>query len=382
MSAVATMVESNLKTRFKSLLPSGVAINGPAPCDPQVHDKRLYSAVMLHGTLGLGEAYMKGWWDCEKLDVFFTHLLQVGLLERMRFHPSMLRVRLREKFVNEQRRSRADDIAKHHYNPSSSIILSFLDPLNQYTCGYWKDVDDLDSAQQAKLDLICRKLKLKSGDKVLDIGCGWGGFARYAAEKYGCHVTGVSVSNEQIEVAKNFCRGLPVDIVYADYRNLPTMFPRGFNKILICGMIEHVGYKNYRTVMQAVSRCLEPEGLFLLHTIGKGSDDLQVCEPWILKYIFPGGMIPTPTRIAKAAEGLLDPVDFHEFGEYYDPTLMAWTSRLEKNWHLFAKDHTESEHRMWRYYLLSAAAHFRARKVNLWQYVFRLKGARGYVSVR
>lgn len=378
MGMFRTILPRSIQARCKRWMPSPVTINGSNAWDPKVRDDRVYEAVFYRGTLGLGEAYMDGWWDCQALDVFFEHVFRAGLLEKFRHHPTMFRARAREMLFNEQKRSRATRIAEHHYNPESNIILSFLDPYNQYTCGYWKDADDLKVAQERKLDLISRKLELKSGDKVLDIGCGWGGFAKYAAEHFGCRVIGITNSPEQIEYAEKYCRGLPVTIQNCDYRDLTGTF----DKILICGMGEHVGHKNYRTLMKSVHRCLAPHGLFLWHTIGKGSDGIPLGEPWILKYIFPAGMLPTPQRIARATEGLFDQVDLHEFGAYYDPTLMAWRENFVKNWPAAGAGRTLREFRMWYYYLSSCAALFRVRKINLWQFVFRKAGAGKYISVR
>jgi cyclopropane-fatty-acyl-phospholipid synthase len=269
-------------------------------------------------------------------------------------------------------------VIEAHYDPGSDIILSFLDPYNQYTCGYWKDCNDLNTAQEKKLDLICRKLELKRTDRVLDIGCGWYGFAKYAAEHYGCTVTGITIAREQIAYGREFCKGVPVAIKYCDYRDLEGTY----DKILICGMSEHVGYKNYRVLAETVHRCLSRDGLFLWHTIGKGSERIRIEEPWILKYIFPNGQLPTVARVARATQDLFDMVDMHEFGAYYEPTLMAWRENLVTSWSRVGVSHTERDYRMWYYYLSSCAALFRVRKINLWQFVFRKAGGPGYISVR
>jgi cyclopropane-fatty-acyl-phospholipid synthase len=269
-------------------------------------------------------------------------------------------------------------VAHEHYDLSPELYMSFLDPYNQYTCGYFKNTDDLNVAQEQKLDLMCKKLQLTKGDRVLDIGCGWGGFAKYAAEHYGAKVTGITLSKEQLEYAKGLTKGLDVELRLQDYRDLNGTF----DKILICGMIEHVGYKNYREIMEVVERNLADDGLFLLHTIGY-SRSVHATDPWIDKYIFPGGMPPSITQIGKSIERLFLVEDVHNFGAYYDKTLMAWFRNFDAAWPKFRAQYGERFYRMWKYYLLSCAGAFRARDIQLWQIVLSKKGVPGgYTSVR
>ena len=164
---------------------------------------------------------------------------------------------------------------------------------------------------------------------MLDIGCGWGGFARFAAERYHCHVTGITILQKQIDYAKAFCEGLPASIMLCDYRDVEG----SFSKILICGMIEHVGYKNYRRSLEIVSSSLQDNGLFLLHTIGRNTSTTSTEDLWIKKYIFTNGMLPSIQQLASATEGLFGLEDLHNFGSYYDPTLMAWHNNFIKNGH-------------------------------------------------
>lgn len=253
-----------------------------------------------------------------------------------------------------------------------------LDKRMVYSCGYWKDANTLDQAQEAKLDLICKKISLRPGMKILDIGCGWGSFAKYAAEKYKVKVVGITISKEQAKFAKEVCKGLPVDIRIQDYRSIHEKFDR----IVSVGMFEHVGVKNYRTFMGVVYKCLDKKGLFLLHTIG--SDLSQAtADPWILKYIFPNGMIPSIKQVAKSVEGLFVMEDWHNFGQYYDNTTMAWFKNFDKYWPKLKKAYGERFYRMWKYYLLLGAGDFRARKNQLWQIVFSKEGVKGgYESIR
>lgn len=247
-----------------------------------------------------------------------------------------------------------------------------------YTCGYWKNAKDLDEAQEAKLDLVCRKIGLASGQRVLDIGCGWGSFAKFAAENYGAQVVGITVSKEQVRLAQERCAGWPVEIRLQDYRAMRETFDR----VISLGMFEHVGYKNYRTYFEVARRCLKEDGLFLLHTIG-GNVSAKSTDPWIDKYIFPNSMIPSAAQIAKAAEGLFVMEDWHNFGADYDKTLLAWYQNVESHWLELSTRYDERFHRMWRYYLLSCAGSFRVRVNQLWQIVYSKQGVQGgYTAIR
>lgn len=354
------------------LLQAAVEVNGSAPWDIQVHNFDFYKRAVTQGTLGLGESYMDGWWSCDAVDQLFHRIIRAELHKKMTIpFPKKISV-IVNQLLNMQTRNRSRRVVDEHYDPDSEIILSFLDPYNQYTCGYFKDTNDLNKAQEQKLDLICRKLMLTPEDMVLDIGCGWGGFARFAAERYDCKVTGISISSEQIKYAKKFCEGLPVSFVTSDYRDL-----RGsFTKVLICGMIEHVGYKNYRTLIKQVYNCLEDNGLFLLQTIG-GNTSVSSGDRWLMKYIFPNSMLPSIQQITTAFEGLFVLEDLQNFGQYYDPTLMAWHDNFTRNWPGIKDRYDERFFRMWTYYFLHLAGSFRVRLNQLWQFVFSKRGVPG-----
>jgi cyclopropane-fatty-acyl-phospholipid synthase len=355
---------------------ANIKINGDEDWDIQVHNEKFYSGVLRGGSLALGESYMKKWWDCKRLDLFFEKLVKAKLHERMNI-PIIL-LGLKSRLFNMQSMFRSKKVIDNHYDLSNELYESFLDPYNQYTCGYFEGTDDLNEAQEKKLELICKKLKLKKSDKVLDIGCGWGGFAKYASEHYGCHVTGITISDEQIKYAKEYTKGLPVEIRKQDYRDLKEKF----DKIVIVGMIEHVGYKNYRKIMKIVHDCLNENGLFLLHTIGSSTTTTSG-DPWGDKYIFPNGMLPSIKQIGKAYEKLFVMEDWHNFGLYYYNTLMAWEKNFKKNWDKIKKDYSEMFYRMWRYYLLSYAGAFKSRYLQLWQIVFsKGNNDKVYESVR
>ena len=355
-----------------------VRINGNRPWDIQVQNLSFYERVLAGGSLALGETYMDGWWDCEALDQFFYKIMDARLDKKAKKSKQILWPVLKAKITNAQSRLKAYEIGKQHYDIGNDIFSIMLDKGMNYSCGYWNKAETLDKAQEAKLDLICRKMGLKPGMKVLDIGCGWGGFAKYAAEKYDIRVLGITVSREQTEFARNFCKGLPVEIELQDYRKLK----KEFDRIISIGMFEHVGHRNYRTYMKVVHRCLTSDGLFLLHTIA-GNSSVNSTDPWINKYIFPNSMLPSANQITAAAERVFVLEDWHSFGQYYDKTLMTWYSNFTKNWDKIKDTYDQRFYRMWTYYLLSCAGSFRSRRNQLWQIVFSKKGIRGgYQSIR
>jgi cyclopropane-fatty-acyl-phospholipid synthase len=358
--------------------PVGITLNGNNDFDIKVINNETYKRIQLEGTLGLGEAYMDGWWECEQLDKFFYKLLSSHTEEKIGLSLPLILEAVKARLFNMQSRKRAYEVGQKHYDLGNDLFTVMLGQSMAYSCGYFKETDDLDSAQFAKFDLICKKLNLKAGQKVLDIGCGWGSFAKYAAEKYGVEVTGVTISKEQAEFAKNSCKDLPVKIYLEDYRNLNEKF----DAIVSVGMIEHVGVKNYPVFMQTAKKCLKEDGLFLLHTIG-GLKSEEKTDPWVDKYIFPNGMIPSLKQLTANMEGVFVIEDLHNFGIYYDKTLMAWYKNFENNWPVLKNNYDERFHRMWRYYLLSCAGAFRARSLQLWQFVLSPSGVKdGYQSIR
>ena len=360
------------------LCTAGVRVDGPDPWDIRVRDERFYARLLKDGSLGLGESYMEGWWECARIDEFICRLLKGNLGEKIRGN---LRVPLFGLFAwifNLQTPVRASIATRRHYDLGNDLFFSFLDPCNQYSCAYFQETDDLAEAQQKKLDLICRKIDLQPGDHLLDIGCGWGGYARYAAEHYGCTVTAVNISEVQIRYARAYCKNLPVKILRADYRQIEG----SFDKIVSVGMFEHVGKKNYETFMKVVYRCLKEEGLFLLHTISCNTPRDSV-NPWVARYVFPDGSLPSMAQICRAAEGLLVIEDIHNLGPHYERTLLAWNDRFQKAWAGLAGRYDRIFKRMWEYYLLSYAGAFRARHVQLWQVVFSKHGVPGgYETIR
>lgn len=365
-------VSDSARDTVESLLTAaGIRIDGPAPWDLQVHDQRFYARVLGGGSLAAGESYMDGWWDAARLDQFFERVFASGIEDRLRNPLRLALTWLRFGLLNPQSHRHAHEIGERHYDAGNDLFARMLDKRMVYSCGYWKDASDLDTAQEAKLDLICRKLGLEPGMRLLDIGCGWGGLVRYAAEHYGIEAVGITVSREQVALAREHCAGLPVEIRLADYREVKEPFDR----IASVGMVEHVGWRNYRAFMDTARRCLNSGGLFLLHTIGSNRS-VRVTDPWIGKYIFPNSHLPSLAQLTRAAEGLFQIEDVHSFGPDYDRTLMAWHANFERGWPGIAAKYGERFYRMWRYYLLSCAAAFRVRRIQLWQLLLSVPGRR------
>jgi cyclopropane-fatty-acyl-phospholipid synthase len=369
------------KAKIEQLLQkAGVTLNGSRPFDIRVHDERLYDRIFSEGSLGIGESYMDGWWDVEDMPTFLNKVLGARLDQEL-VHIGTLWYIARGWLFNMQNKDRSKVVAEVHYDIGNDLYERMLDSHMVYSCGYWSGsppARDLDEAQEAKLDLVCRKLGLKTGMTVLDIGCGWGGFAKFAAQKYGVQVVGITLSKEQRALAVEACKGLPVEIRLEDYRDTVGEFDR----VVSIGMFEHVGYKNYRAYMEKVHSLLKDDGLFLLHTIGT-TKSVRATDPWIDKHIFPNGMMPSVSYVGKAVDDLLVMEDWHNFGPDYDKTLLAWSDRFEKAWPDLKEKYDERFHRMWHFYLHTSAATFRLRHNQLWQIVLSKKGVPGgYRSVR
>lgn len=352
---------------------AAIQINGSHPWDMQLKTPGVPERAFSKGNLGLGEAYMDGAWDAEELDEFFARLLRTRLTEQIRPLRLLGHV-LSAKLLNRQDMKRAKQVGEVHYDLGNDFYAAMLDSRMTYTCGYWASATTLEQAQKAKLDLVCRKLQLKPGMRVLDIGCGWGSFMAYAAENYGVECVGVSISKEQVAWAQQRYTTLPLEFRLQDYREVNEPF----DAIASIGMFEHVGRKNYRTYMEVAHRCLNRDGLFLLHTIGKNLRN-SAPDPWIDKYIFPNGDLPSIGQIGDAVDELFVVEDLHNFGADYDKTLMAWFRNFDAAWPRFEPELGARFYRMWRYYLLSCAGAFRARDIQLWQWVLSKEGVRnGY----
>ncbi len=368
-----TAIKAIVKRKFSY---ADVHLNGNRPWDIQVYNDQFFPNVLFQGSLGLGESFMEGWIDSAQLDEAIYRIVQKKISEANSL--TSLMTSLGAFFLNRQSKKRALDVGRQHYDLSNVLFQRMLDSRMTYSCAYWKDANNLDDAQVAKLDLVCKKLYLQPGMRVLDIGCGWGSFAKFAAERYGVKVVGITISHQQLDLAKKLCKGLPIELRFQDYRDVNESFDR----IVSIGQMEHVGYKNYKAYMKMAHRCLPDHGLFLLHTIGNNAS-VYSTDPWIDKYIFPNGMLPSIAQLARSSEKCFVMEDWHNFGADYDKTLMAWFNNFNDHWLELKGSYDERFYRMWKFYLLGCAAAFRARNIQLWQVVFSKNGIPGgYTSIR
>jgi cyclopropane-fatty-acyl-phospholipid synthase len=348
---------------------AGIGINGTNPWDIQIHNDRFYERVFRNTILGLGESYMDGWWDCDSIDSLTARLLNAKLQDTIRGSWKIQLFYLRSRFFNLQKHTRSFQVGRYHYDLGNDLYRAMLDTRMNYTCGYWRNADTLDDAQEAKLELVCRKIGVHSGMRILELGCGWGSFAKYAAEKYDAEVLGVTVSKAQVELGRELCRGLPVELRLQDYRDVTGKY----DAVISIGIMEHVGYRNYRTYMKVTDRCLKDDGVAFIHTIG-GNRTTTSANPWTVKYIFPNGMLPSIAQLGSAMEGLFVMEDLHNIGPDYDKTLLAWYNNFESAWDSLQRTYDERFRRMWRFYLLSSAGGFRSRSTQLWQIVMTKPG--------
>lgn len=373
-------VESKSKQVVEEILShADVKINGTRPWDIQVNDERFYDRVLKDGSLGFGESYMDGWWDSKALDQCMFHILRADLDNKVKPSWAMRWYVLKAKLFNMQAKgAHSSKVIDEHYELGDELYEYMLGDTMAYTCAYWKNANTLDESQRAKFDLIANKMGLKKGMRVLDLGCGWGGFSKHVAEKYGVEVVAVNLSEKQSAYVQKICQGLPVEMRTHDYREIEGTFDR----IISIGMMEHVGQKNYKGFMELVHRCLADDGLVLIHTIGRDTSAMTL-DPWINKYIFPHGQLPSIYQLSEAMEGLFVMEDWHNMSINYDTTLMAWFQNFDQNWDKVKSSYPDPFYRMWKYYLLSCAGGFRSRTLQLWQIVLSKKGVLdGYESIR
>jgi cyclopropane-fatty-acyl-phospholipid synthase len=354
---------SRLKARMQDILSTAdIQIDGSRPWDIRVHNDGFYLRVLAQGSMGLGESYMDGWWDCPEIDQFFVKLYNSGLVRRGNRKLRATWLYVKSLILNCQTKSRAVRVAEKHYDLGNEVFQCMLDRRMVYTCGRWDHAADLNEAQEAKLHFVCKKLNLSPRMKVLDIGCGWGSFAKFAAENYRVQVVGITVSQEQLKLARNLCSGLPVELRLEDYRDVHDKFDR----VVSLGMFEHVGCKNYHTFFNSVRRTIRDDGRFFLATIGS-NHSVRTTDPWIERYIFPNSQLPSAMQIDAAIENKFLIEDRQNWGPDYDRTLMAWLHNFENSWNVLKHKYSERFHRMWRFYLLASAGAFRSRHLHVWQ---------------
>jgi cyclopropane-fatty-acyl-phospholipid synthase len=347
----------------EALAGAGITVGGDAPWDIQIRDPRTYSRVLRDGTLGVGETFVEGWWDCQALDQMITRVVHARIPDELSKSWPLRAQLVKARLFNLQV-ARPFEVGERHYDVGNDLYQAMLGPRMVYTCAYYRDASTLDAAQEAKLDLVCRKIGLRSGMRVLDLGCGWGGFAAFAAERYGASVVGYTVSREQAAWAKEHYAHLDVDVRFADYRQAAGRY----DAVISIGLLEHVGAKNHRAYMELAERCLIPGGIAFVHTIGGAGPRTQI-DPWFDKYIFPNAAIPTLGQLTTAMQGILVPEDVQNLGPHYDRTLMDWWANFDAAWPRLRARYGDTFYRVWKYYLLVSAAYFRTREHNLYQIV-------------
>lgn len=345
---------------------AGVKVDGKEPWDIQVADQRFFRTVLTQGSLGLGEAYLRGWWTCNDLEELSYRLIRSGLYKTSLLLPQPVLANLLHATINQQSKEKSLRVAVQHYSLGNDVFLDFLGRHHLYSCGYFKDTDDLDVAQRQKLEKVCRLLDLRPGDRVLDVGGGWGEFARYAATQHGCEVTSINIADEQIKFAREYCKDASVEIRRCDYRDVTGRF----DKIVVMAMLTHVGYKNYRGFMEVMDRCLEPGGLMLVESVG-GHKSRKDCEPWINRYIFPGGVVPSLEQFDRAVAGLFARKALDEFGSSYVHTLRAWHRNFVQAWPAHRSRYDDRMRLMFEYFFLTVAGAFRAGYLLHWHLLFQ-----------
>lgn len=362
----------------------GVTVNGNKPYDVKIHDPRLYNKILLKQSVGAGEGYVEGMWDCDQLDELYYRICRHKSYNKIYSKSKAFFVTLRNSIFNQQTPEKSEKVAKVHYNLGNTLYERMLGKSMAYTCGYWKNAKDLDEAQFAKYELICQKLDLRPGERVLELGCGWGGLAKYMAEKYGCEVVAFDIGKEPYTYAKELCQDLPVQVYQCDWRAVNVYNPTRikFDKLVSVGVLEHVGYKNYDLFLKISRDFIKDDGIFLLHSIG-GNMSRNYCDAWINQYIFPNGHLPSLKQLGKAYENKFIIEDFHNIGPYYENTLLGWHKNLNDHWDELKNHYDEKFHRMMNFYLLTCAGGFRAREMQLWQFVLTPHGIeKGYKSIR
>jgi cyclopropane-fatty-acyl-phospholipid synthase len=340
---------------------AGVAIDGDRPWDVRVHDERFFRSVLVQGTLGFGESYMRGWWEADEVEELAYRLLRARLHWMSWALPPNLFRFLNAALVNRQSRSGSALLADRHYNLGNDLFSAFLGAHKSYSCALFDGTNSLDTAQLLKMERLCQLLQLREGDHLLDVGGGWGAFAHHAASRYGCGVTSINIADEQIRYARQLCAGLPAEVVRCDYRDLTGTY----DKVAVIAMLTHVGASNYRRFMSVVHHCLAEGGTMLIETLGSRLPKIN-CEPWADRYIFPGGVVPALRQIDRAAAGLFTRRYVAEFGDHYIPTLRAWNANLQAAWPVLGQRYPDTTRLMLEYFFLTVAGAFRAGYLRYW----------------
>lgn len=347
-----------------------IQIEGIRPWDIRIRHPDFFKRIMLQGLLGLGESYMDGWWECDRLDIFIYKFLANKLDDAVPENFSDILMILSEKIFNRKSDDCDSRVLVKKYDIGYDVFTHMLDPYMQYSCGYWRNGATLAEAQEAKLKMICEKLQLAPGMRVLDIGCGWGGTAEYIARHYDVYVEGITNSTEEQKVAQSRCQGLDITIMLEDYQDLSD---DKFDRVIALGTLEYIELKNYSDFFKAVARSLKPDGLFLLHSTGS-TQLVNHVGPWLNKYIFPNGCLPSGQQLVQSIEPYFVIEDWDNLGTDYDKTLMSWSEKINESWPVLSMNHSPKFKRMLDYYLCSGAGFFRAGRIQLRQILFCMGG--------
>ncbi len=351
----------------KILARADIQINGYRPFDIQVKNEKIFKRLIRYGKIALGESYMDGWWECPEIDQLVKRLAQGAVRQDLTTKLSLFLAYLKATLTDQGSREKAK-VGSKHYDFGNDLFKAMLDKRMVYSCANWENSSNLDQAQEEKLERICRALGLEPEMKILDIGCGWGSFVRYAAEKNGVQAIGICLSRKQLELGKELCKGLPIELKYQDYRDLQNN--EKFDRIISIEMFEHVGLKNFRNFMKIVHSSLKDDGLFLLRTIAR-NDTVSNCDhPWIDKYIFPNSHYPSVKQIGEAVEGFFTLENWENFAKDYSKTLAAWYANFLGGWDHLKENYDERFFRMWKFYLLSCKGLFDSGFTQLWQILF------------
>lgn len=353
---------------------AGIAIGGPNDFDIHVNDDRFYEMFFKDRTVGAGEAYTEGFWDVKDLKLLAEKIFLSGKLDHQYGFLNNLIYQLNKA----QGKLKALFDIKKTYDHNIELYRAMLDKRLLYTCAYWNNIDysvaNLDLAQEQKLELVCQKLGLHQqpkGQSILDYGCGFAGFAKYAHEKYGAKVVGITISKLQYKVAKEICKGLPIEIRFQDYRDIPK--GELYDHLVALGIIEHITVKNAREFILNAKSHLKNEkyqdNRFVLHGMFTNGTEHRI-DPWMEKYIFPGAEIFTFKHLFDMIHGVFYCQDFHPFGPDYSLTADAWYQRLEMNYgNLLPSEQNNEFMRTFEFYLKTASASFLTQRNNLMQMV-------------
>lgn len=327
-----------------------------------LRSRRVLARLFADPEMAFGEAYMDGdWWPGEGglQAVFHLYFVNANNFGSNRLMDLARRVFRGVSEMNT--RGRSERNVHHHYDIDNELFQRFLDENMQYSCAYFAREDmSLDEAQRAKMAHIGRKLRLEPGDRVLDIGCGWGGMALFLAREYAVEVVGLTLSDDQYTHARKWAESLGlshrVTFLKEDYRE----HQGAYDAIVSVGMFEHVGRPQYQIFFDQVSRLLKPEGRSLIHSIARNGVPPKNSRTWIQKYIFPGGYIPSLSDIAPCVENTgMSLSDLEVWRLHYARTLASWNERFQANRDEFRERLGERFCRMWEFYLLGCEAIFR-----------------------